>query len=151
VPAPTPIYTLSLHDALPISRPKAVIMENVPDMALDNEMFILRSMVEELEQIGYSVSFRVVDAWRYGVPQFRQRLILVALLGNLKFEWPEEAKSKVTVWNAIGDMPEVVPGWRPDGGADGWTPYEGPKTEFQKFIRRRVPDTEKSRLSDHMT
>ena len=95
-------------EVVQLARPKAVIMENVPDMALDNEMFILRSMVEELEQIGYSVSFRVVDAWRYGVPQFRQRLILVALLGNLKFEWPEEAKSKVTVWNAIGDMPEVV-------------------------------------------
>ena len=138
-------------EVVQLARPKAVIMENVPDMALDNEMFILRSMVEELEQIGYSVSFRVVDAWRYGVPQFRQRLILVALLGNLKFEWPEEAKSKVTVWNVIGDMPEVVPGWRPDGGADGWTPYEGPKTEFQKFIRRRVPDTEKSRLYDHIT
>jgi hypothetical protein len=60
------------------SRPKAVLMENVPDMALDREMFILRSMVEELEQIGYSVEQRVVDTWRYGVPQFRQRLTLVA-------------------------------------------------------------------------
>ena len=28
-------------------------MENVPDMALDREMFILRSMVVELEQLGY--------------------------------------------------------------------------------------------------
>ena len=41
--------------------PKAVLMENVPDMALDREMFILRSMVEELEQMGYSVEERVVD------------------------------------------------------------------------------------------
>src|SRR5690606_36475285 len=61
------------------SRPKAVLIENVPDMALDREMFIFRSMVEELEHIGYSVEERVVDAWRYGVPQFRQRLLLVAL------------------------------------------------------------------------
>lgn len=138
-------------EVVQLARPKAVIMENVPDMALDNEMFILRNMIEELEQIGYSVSFRVVDAWRYGVPQFRQRLILVALQGNLEFEWPEEATSKVTVWNAIGDMPEVVPGWRPDGGADGWTAYEGPKTEFQRYIRRNVPEGQQNRLYDHIT
>lgn len=134
-----------------LARPKAVIMENVPDMALDNEMFILRSMIEELEQIGYSVESRVVDAWRYGVPQFRQRLILVALRDDVKFDWPEEATSKVTVWNAIGDMPEVEPGWRPAAGADGWARYEGPKTEFQRYIRRRVPEGESGRLYDHIT
>ena len=66
-------------------------MENVPDMALDREMFILRSMVEALEQLGYSVEERVVETWRYRVPQFRQRLILVALRDNVKFTWPEES------------------------------------------------------------
>ena len=30
-------------------------MENVPDMALDKEMFILRTMVHELESLGYAV------------------------------------------------------------------------------------------------
>lgn len=134
-----------------LARPKAVIMENVPDMALDNEMFILRSMIEELEQIGYSVESRVVDAWRYGVPQFRQRLILVALRDDVKFDWPEEATSKVTVWNAIGDMPEVEAGWRPRAGAEGWIKYNGPKTEFQHYIRRRVPEAESNRLYDHIT
>ena len=66
-------------------------MENVPDMALDDEMFILRTMVHELESMGYSVSERVVDTWRYGVPQFRQRLILVAMRDGVAFQWPAEA------------------------------------------------------------
>ncbi len=61
-------------------------MENVPDMALDREMFILRTMTEELEQIGYSVSARGVDTWRYGVPQLRQRLLLVALQDGVGFD-----------------------------------------------------------------
>ena len=34
------------------AQPRAVVMENVPDMALDREMFILRAMVEELEALG---------------------------------------------------------------------------------------------------
>ncbi|RSZ65432.1 DNA cytosine methyltransferase [Corynebacterium hylobatis] len=134
-----------------LARPKIVIMENVPDMALDNEMFILRSMIEELEQIGYSVEEKVVDTWRYGVPQFRQRLILVAMRDNIKFDWPEETTKKVTVWNAIGDMPEVEGGWRPPGGADGWAEYRGPVTDFQKYIRRNVPAGESNRLYDHIT
>lgn len=138
-------------EVVQLARPKVVIMENVPDMALDNEMFILRSMMEELEQIGYSVAERVIDTWRYGVPQFRQRLILVALRDNVQFDWPEEATKKVTVWNAIGDMPEVEGGWRPPGGADGWAEYKGPVTEFQKYIRRNVPLDESNRLYDHIT
>lgn len=126
-------------------------MENVPDMALDDEMFILRSMIEELEQIGYSVEERVVDAWRYGVPQFRQRLILVALRDDLKFEWPEETSTKVTVWNAISDMPEVEGGWRPELGADGWISYDGPTTDFQQYLRRRVSPEDSGKLYDHIT
>ena len=134
-----------------LARPRAVIMENVPDMALDDEMFIMRSMIEELESIGYSVESRVIETWRYGVPQFRQRYILVALRDGFEFTWPEEVSKKVTVWNAIGDMPEVEGGWRPEGGADGWQKYEGPKTAFQRYIRKGVPTEQSGRLYDHIT
>jgi DNA (cytosine-5)-methyltransferase 1 len=133
------------------ARPKAVLMENVPDMALDREMFILRSMVEELEQIGYSVDERVVDTWRYGVPQFRQRLILVALSDNVEFRWPSETVQKVTVWNAIGDLPEVEGGWRPEGGEHGWADYAGPVTQFQREMREGVAAGDSHKIFDHIT
>jgi DNA (cytosine-5)-methyltransferase 1 len=133
------------------ARPKAVLMENVPDMALDREMFILRSMVEELEQLNYSVEERVVDTWRYGVPQFRQRLILVALEQNTQFRWPAETAQKVTVWNAIGDLPEVEGGWRPDGGEHGWAEYSGPVTQFQQEMRKNVATADSHKVFDHIT
>jgi DNA (cytosine-5)-methyltransferase 1 len=132
-------------------KPKAVLMENVPDMALDKEMFILRSVVEALEQLGYSVEERVVDTWRYGVPQFRQRLILVALRDNLKFTWPEGSGEPVTVWNAISDLPEVEGGWRPPNGAEGWSEYSGPRTAFQREMRRGVPPADLHKVFDHIT
>ena len=105
----------SFLEVVRLARPAAVVMENVPDMALDREMFILRTMVHELEDLGYAVEERVVDTSRYGVPQFRQRLILVALRDRVAFSWPPETPDKVTVWNAIGDLPEVEGGWRPAG------------------------------------
>lgn len=133
------------------ARPRAIIMENVPDMALDAEMFIFRSLVEELEQLDYSVYAKVIETWRYGVPQHRQRLIVVAFRDGLEFEWPEDYPEKVSLWNAIGDLPEVEGGWRPAGGADGWSEYPEPVTEFQRYIRRRVPETDVHKVFDHIT
>ena len=126
-------------------------MENVPDMALDREMFILRSMVFELERLGYSVQERVIDTWRYGVPQFRQRLIMVAIREGSGFVWPSEVPKKVTVANAISDLPSIEGGWRPTGGADGWKNYGSPRTEYQHSMRANVPTEDKHKVFDHIT
>lgn len=136
-----------------IAKPRAVIMENVPDMALDREMFILRSIVRRLEDWGYSVQERVVDTYRYGVPQFRQRLILVALAGGLEFAWPEESNKKVTLGNAIRDLPPVGPkeGWLSDETRQVWRRYDGPRTEFQREMRADVPAAHADRIYDHVT
>ncbi len=141
----------SYLEVVRLAEPKAVIMENVPDMALDREMFIFRSIVEELEQLGYSVQGRVLDCRAYGIPQFRQRLIIVALRNGHVFEWPAVAEQSVNVWNAIGDMPEVEGGWRPAGGADGWTDYGGPVTEYQRLMRQGIQGPQSGRLYDHIT
>jgi DNA (cytosine-5)-methyltransferase 1 len=126
-------------------------MENVPDMALDREMFILRSMVLQLESLGYGVQARVLDAWRYGVPQFRQRLVLVAIADGGRIDWPPETPRKVTVANAISDLPPVAGGWRPPGGADGWIAYDGPRTAFQREMRADVQRDQRDRVFDHIT
>jgi DNA (cytosine-5)-methyltransferase 1 len=131
--------------------PRAVVMENVPDMALDRDMLILRTMVDELEDLGYAVEERVVDTSRYGVPQFRQRLILVALRDGIRFEWPDESEERVTVDNAIGDLPSVKGGWRPEGGAEGWASYEGPRSSFQLAAREGIPPSHADRVYDHIT
>lgn len=136
-----------------LAQPRAVIMENVPDMALDREMFILRSIVRRLEDWGYSVQERVVDTYRYGVPQFRQRLILVALRGGLEFQWPEEATRKTTLGNAIRDLPPVGPkeGWLSDETRQVWRKYGGPRTAFQEEMRAGVSDAHANRVYDHVT
>lgn len=141
----------SYLEVIRLVRPRAVIMENVPDMALDREMFILRSMVLELEGLGYGVEVKVVDTWRYGVPQFRQRLILVALEEGGQFRWPPEVQTPVCLDDAISDLPPVEGGWRPEGGAEGWTEYEGPITGFQRLMRQGVPAEQSGRVYDHIT
>jgi DNA (cytosine-5)-methyltransferase 1 len=144
----------SFLEVVATAQPRAVLMENVPDMALDKDMFILRTMVHELESIGYAVEERVVDTSRYGVPQFRQRLILVALRDRIHFAWPAERPDRVSVWNAIGDLPSVEGGWRPEGGADGWATYKEPAaglTTFQQRMRRGMDGELADRVYDQIT
>jgi DNA (cytosine-5)-methyltransferase 1 len=85
------------------------------------------------------------------VPQFRPRLILVALQDKTAFQWPEETLDQVTLWNAISDLPEVEGGWRPEGGADGWADYEGPVTDFQRQMREGITDGDTKKVFDHIT
>ncbi|MCC3311470.1 DNA cytosine methyltransferase [Nocardia africana] len=88
-------------------RPRAVLMENVPDMALGDDFAVVRTMADELERAGYYTDLRLVDAWRYGVPQHRKRLILLARRDIEDFPWPEEQEVQTTLWDAIGDLPDL--------------------------------------------
>jgi DNA (cytosine-5)-methyltransferase 1 len=130
-------------------------MENVPDMALERDMMILRTMVDELERLGYGVAAKVVETARYGVPQYRQRLILVALAEGRLFQWPDEAWDEASapmetnLWDAIGDLPDVEPGWR-SGSAEP-VRYKAAVSEFQRRARERIDGPGRHVVHDHVT
>ena len=88
-------------------RPRAVLMENVPDMALGDEFSVIRTMMDALENAEYYTELILVDAWRYGVPQHRKRLILLARLDVECFPWPAESPHMPTLRDAISDLPDL--------------------------------------------
>ena len=141
----------SYLEVVRLAQPRAVIMENVPDMALDREMFILRSMALDLEHLGYSVSTRIIQTSDYGVPQHRQRLILVALRNNVAFTWPQPVVRPVTLRQAISDLPSVQGGWHIAQNRDGFQKYHGAVDPFQLEMRARVPQIHAGRVYDHIT
>ncbi|MCM1570006.1 MAG: DNA (cytosine-5-)-methyltransferase [Roseburia sp.] len=74
--------------------PKVFVMENVALMTSmrdsDGNLFIDR-IIHEFEQEGYSVYTKVVNAQEYGVPQSRERILLVGICGDKagNFEFPQ--------------------------------------------------------------
>jgi DNA (cytosine-5)-methyltransferase 1 len=125
-------------------RPRAVLMENVPDMALGDDMRTVRFIAERLEALGYETDMRILDTWRYSVPQHRQRMILVAIRDAV-FEWPEHS-DQVTLRDAIGDLPSL-------GGGTGQPEmrYAGPQTEFQRSARVGMSADKANVVFDHIT
>ncbi|MEI5098612.1 DNA cytosine methyltransferase [Streptomyces sp. PmtG] len=87
--------------------PRAVLMENVPDMGLHDDFFVIRTIEEELEELGYATQVRLVDAWNYGVPQHRKRLILLARKDVDDFTWREPDRERTTLRDAISDLPKL--------------------------------------------
>ncbi len=122
-------------------RPRAVLMENVPDMALGDDMRTARYLADRLEAAGYETDMQIVEAWRFGVPQHRQRLIFVALRDGV-FEWPKESEN-VTLRDAIGDLPKLG-----DGVGEREMLYKRPKTKFQCRAREHVPSEQKGIVFD---
>lgn len=131
-------------------RPRAVLMENVPDMALGDGMLVLRLMMDRLERTGYEVDARIVDTWLHEVPQHRQRLILVGVRGGGAFDWPL-AQGEVTVHDAIGDLPIIaVTPDRPVGAEV--LDYGNPEmSDFARKARKGCVGDEAGRVYDHLT
>src|SRR6202012_1037750 len=53
--------------------------------------------------------------------------------------------------NAFDDLPPVEGGWRPEGGAEGWAPYEFLKNSFQRRMRVGMEGVLSSRVYDQIT
>lgn len=74
-------------DAVNRMRPRVAIIENVRGLLYRNKDYF-RLVAKELERFGYTVDARIMHAVEYGVPQKRERVVIVAALAG-GWEWPE--------------------------------------------------------------
>lgn len=85
-------------------KPDIVSMENVPQLCSKK---IFHEFVAGLKEEGYNVSYSIVNCTDYGVPQKRNRLVLLAsLFGEINIIPPTHEKP-MTVREAIGEM-EII-------------------------------------------
>ena len=127
-------------------RPRAVLVENVPDLPSWDDGSVLVGFYDSLRELGYRVDARVLDAFQFGVPQHRARLILIALREAGEFEWPETTEGITTLRDAIGDLPPVPPAQRAER-----IPYFEPRTAFQERMRDSVAGDDRDVVYDHIT
>ncbi|WP_261568005.1 DNA cytosine methyltransferase [Frankia gtarii] len=125
--------------------PRAVLMENVPDMGLGDDFQTVRRIVGDLERSGYVTEVRIIDTSKFQVPQHRRRLILLARRDGAPFLWPSTGEQpQVTVRDAISDLP-------PLGLTTGARelPYGG--TELTSFAKQMREGADERFVHDHFT
>lgn len=113
-------------------KPRIVVMENVGDILLFAGGAVVAHIRNELASMGYLVQVETLNASRYGVPQVRNRTIIVAHQRGMQFVYPEgKATEPLTVWDAISDLPNVS-----NGNTEDELPYASrPVTQYQASMR----------------
>lgn len=91
--------------------PDWVVFENVKGILETEQGKFVEIIIKLFKKLGYSVSFKVLNANEFGVPQKRSRFFLVASLNGEGFDFPEVQTLKpVTVKQAISDLPILING-----------------------------------------
>lgn len=88
--------------------PEAFIMENVEGMASFDGIF--RDLLNEFRDIGYTVNFEILNSEKFGVPQKRDRVFIVGFKEKKRFNFPDGGSKRVSVREAIGDLPSLESG-----------------------------------------
>lgn len=108
-------------------KPKVVIWENVKNVTSKQTRANFNEYIAEMERLGYTSNYEVLDARDFGLPQARKRVFTVSMLGKEKFTFGDLIKSPMrdikeflqedapqvydvtqpSIYNAIGKMGEI--------------------------------------------
>ncbi len=129
---------------LQILQPRAFVFENVAGILSMDHGRLFKQINFEFKEIGYDLKYEILDAADFGVPQHRERVILVGFRGANNFVYPEAThgvgkKPYVTLREAIGDLPILKSGQQS-------TEYmQEAYSDFLKFVR-----ADSNVLSEHI-
>ncbi|MDU1230850.1 MAG: DNA cytosine methyltransferase [Clostridium sp.] len=85
-------------------KPAFFVIENVRGLLTLNNGMFKDDIINRFEQLGYKITYKLVNASDYGVPQNRQRVFFVGIK-DVMFEFPREKEFKVSTLDAISDLP----------------------------------------------
>ena len=138
------------YNTIKIKQPKFFIAENVKGILSLGKGEAIKQIVNDFETAGYITTVTLVNMADYGVPQGRQRVIIIGQRQDLgcemAFRFPEKTHSKdgkelpkwVTIKEAIDHFPD------PDTGNDVVNHiYSAYKVEYRNFTGHRQTDPDK--------
>lgn len=87
-------------------RPKALLMENVSGLVKGKMKIVFSEIMTELNNAGYQVEAQIINAKYHGVPQSRQRLIIIGTRNDLSLEpsHPKPQQSPISAETALENV-----------------------------------------------
>ena len=88
-------------------QPKCFLLENVKGLVNHNQGETFRTMIDVLEnKLGYKVFTKIMNAKNFGLPQNRERIMIVGFKNkDIEFTFPEEPNTPTKVGDILEDNP----------------------------------------------
>jgi DNA (cytosine-5)-methyltransferase 1 len=89
--------------------PKMFMIENVKGLLTHDDGKTIQKIIEELNKnMLYNITYKCLDASKYGVPQKRERVFIVGILKSLNksFEFPVENSTQTVLKQVLNDVPQ---------------------------------------------
>lgn len=134
--------------------PKLFLFENVKGLLSMKGGELLKTIVSLFESLGYKVQYKLLNATDFGVPQIRERVIIIGSKLKNDFKYPPQThcdakecfdlfgnrlQPYLTLEEAISDLPFIK------SGEERFEYASEPQNEFQKMMRVNAPE----KLMDH--
>ena len=112
-------------------RPKYFVLENVPNIISTSNGYFKDEIVRAFNLLGYGVTYGILNASDFGVPQDRHRAIFLGQLDNCVIRLPKPIDIKTTIKDAIYDLPFIG-----SGEGEEISSYDKqPSSFYQKLMR----------------
>ena len=106
-------------------------MENVPNLLTAEKGYFLHEIEYLFNEMNYRLTYGVLNASDYGVPQNRRRAVIIGKLDAPAPALPEKLKTAVTTWDAVSDLAFLASGQ----GTEVQQYRNEPQSEYQKILR----------------
>lgn len=110
-----------------VANPDFFLLENVRGMVSMDKGAFVQDILKRFGALGYTVSFRILNASDYGVPQSRQRVFFIGMK-NKEFIFPTASGEIIGCKEALSDLPLKATGAK--------TYKATPKNEYQLKMRK---------------
>lgn len=90
-------------------KPKYVIWENVRNVTSRHMIANFIRYQKEMERMGYTNNYEVLDAREFGLPQARERVFTISVLGGEKFQFDELIRTPMRSIDEFLEKNEEVP------------------------------------------
>ena len=112
--------------------PEFVLFENVAGFKRMYNGRIYEQLINELDNQNYKIHEKIINAVDYGVPQFRERTIIIAHKKGYQFNFPLKLSDKINLWEAISDLPQIA------ANEDSYIYSNIPQNDYQKIMRKNA-------------
>ncbi|MDJ0724351.1 MAG: DNA cytosine methyltransferase [Prochloraceae cyanobacterium] len=99
----------NIEEILKIKQPYAFLLENVKNLKSHDRQRTFKTIIKHLENLGYSVHHTVLNSLDFGIPQKRERTIIVGFKDNIQFSFPKPIGIKPNLSTILENDRDIDP------------------------------------------